>query len=90
MLEISTMEVPMIDSSVAATPQEALEQAKKAAGGQGALAKELGISTQAIGQWSVVPAERVLDVERITKVRRELLRPDIYPTEQSPPLVPGE
>lgn len=35
------------------------------------------ISRQAIAQWRRVPAERVLDVERVTGVRREVLRPDL-------------
>jgi len=39
------------------------------------------ISSQAISQWQRVPSERVIDVEKITGVPRELLRPDIYPPE---------
>jgi hypothetical protein len=30
-------------------------------------------------QWWQVPAWRVLEVERITKIRRSELRPDLYP-----------
>lgn len=50
---------------------------------QSALARELGISPQAVDGWrkrKQIPAERVLDIERITelKVTRYMLRPDIY------------
>lgn len=59
-------------------PIDPVEEAKEAVGGPGALARELGISKQAVAQWPRVPAERVLDVERITGVSRHQLRPDIY------------
>jgi DNA-binding transcriptional regulator YdaS (Cro superfamily) len=60
---------------------EALSRAKGAVNGSSALAKALEqkITPQAISQWKQVPAERVLDVERITGVPRHELRPDIYP-----------
>lgn len=35
------------------------------------------ISHQAIAQWRRVPAERVLEVERVTGIARETLRPDL-------------
>lgn len=43
------------------------------------LAGELSISPSAVSMWDRVPAERVLDVERITGVSRHDLRPDLYP-----------
>jgi DNA-binding transcriptional regulator YdaS (Cro superfamily) len=60
---------------------QALSRAKEAANGSSALARALSdqITPQAISQWKQVPAERVLDVERITGVPRHELRPDIYP-----------
>ncbi len=66
---------------------EALIRAKAAAQGPVALAKALSerghpITSQAVGQWKRVPAERVLDVEAITGVSRHDLRPDLYPREQ--------
>lgn len=42
------------------------------------LAAELKVFPSAISQWTRVPAERVLDVERITGVSRHDLRPDIH------------
>lgn len=42
------------------------------------LARLLGISKQATSNWDIIPAERVLEVERATGVYREKLRPDFY------------
>lgn len=42
------------------------------------LGKLLGISSQAIGQWKKIPAERVVAVERATGISRFELRPDLY------------
>ena len=57
---------------------EACERAKNHLG-VAALARALGgITSQAISQWERVPAERVLDVERITGISRHELRPDIF------------
>lgn len=42
------------------------------------LANELGVSTAAVSQWDRVPAERVLEVERITGISRHELRPDVF------------
>lgn len=55
------------------------ETAKEKAGGPAALAKALGnITPQAVSQWKKVPAERVLDVERVTGIPRHELRPDVF------------
>ena len=43
------------------------------------IATEIGITPQAVSNWKIVPAERVLDVERVTGVPRHVIRPDIYP-----------
>lgn len=50
-----------------------------------ALADALGISRAAISQWTRIPAEKVLRVERITGVPRTVLRPDLYPREPRQP-----
>jgi DNA-binding transcriptional regulator YdaS (Cro superfamily) len=43
-----------------------------------ALAQQLGLTAQAVSQWSDVPPDRCLEVERVTGVSRHELRPDIY------------
>ena len=64
--------------------EEALEKAKKLAGGNSGLSTAIGgVTPQAISQWVRVPVGRVLDVERITGIPRHELRPDIYPAPQS-------
>jgi DNA-binding transcriptional regulator YdaS (Cro superfamily) len=55
-----------------------LRAAVKAVGSMSNLAALLGIAPQAIAQWDVVPIARVLEIERITKVDRERLRPDMF------------
>src|SRR3954452_6082543 len=55
-----------------------LDQAITAAGGVGALARKIGIAQPSVSNWSRVPAERVLMIEAVTGVSRELLRPDLY------------
>lgn len=62
------------------TMREAAEVAVEAAGGGAALARALNLkSRQAVYQWSRVPAEHVLKVEKITGMPRHVLRPDLYP-----------
>ena len=55
-----------------------LKAAIEAAGGIRALARELGMSHQALSEWKRVPAHRILQVEAVTKVPRERLRPELY------------
>lgn len=43
------------------------------------LARNLGIARQALYQWRRIPAERVIEIERITGIQRQELRPDLYP-----------
>lgn len=62
---------------------EGLERAIKAAGGISALARALGVAQPSISNWTRIPAERVLTVEALTAVPREVLRPDIYPANDS-------
>jgi DNA-binding transcriptional regulator YdaS (Cro superfamily) len=52
------------------------------------LADALGITRSAIEQWPMVPAERVVEISRLTGIPREELRPDLYephPTAWSQP-----
>ena len=62
------------------TPRIALEQAAKNVGGFGQLARLLRVSRQAVYKWleTKVPPKRCVDVERVSGVPREKLRPDIY------------
>ncbi|BCH33237.1 hypothetical protein MesoLjLc_51670 [Mesorhizobium sp. L-8-10] len=64
---------------------QALNEAKKAIGGNTGLARALNrlgnkptITSQAISQWKKVPDKRALDVEKVTGVSRHRLRPDVY------------
>lgn len=59
-----------------------IEKAVLKAGSQSALARALSITPQAVSRMCAlnrVPAERVLDIERLTGVSRHELRPDLYP-----------
>jgi len=49
------------------------------AGGLSQLARDLGISRQAVFQWKLIPWQHVLNIEKLTGLPRTLLRPDIYP-----------
>jgi DNA-binding transcriptional regulator YdaS (Cro superfamily) len=64
------------------TPDPVKLAAEKA-GGIVRLSLALGLSRGAASQWRRIPAERVIDVERITGIPREILRPDLYPVQQS-------
>jgi TorA maturation chaperone TorD len=55
-----------------------LQEAIRAVGGIGELARRLGISQPSVSNWDRVPAERVLSVEQATGVARARLRPDLF------------
>ncbi len=56
-----------------------LKQTFRAAGWSGEkLAAELGIKPQAVSQWKRVPLARVFEVERVTGIPAEELRPDFF------------
>lgn len=62
-----------------------ISKAAEKVGGQAALAKRLGITSQAVNRMCAtgrVPAERVLAIEEATGVSRHELRPDLYPVEK--------
>ena len=55
-----------------------LEEAVRAMGGYGALARGLGITQPSVSSWRQIPAARVLDIEALTGISRTVLRPDLY------------
>jgi DNA-binding transcriptional regulator YdaS (Cro superfamily) len=55
-----------------------LKKAVKVMGGQAALARQLGLTRAAVHRWDLVPAKWIIDIERLTGVSREKLRPDLY------------
>jgi DNA-binding transcriptional regulator YdaS (Cro superfamily) len=57
---------------------EGLRLAVAAVGSRYRLAKQLGITPNAVERWKAVPIARVIDVERVTGIDRTLLRPDFY------------
>lgn len=69
--------------ATAAVREQGLEEAIKAVGGVGALARALGISQPSVSSWNRVPSERVLAVEKVSGVGRHVLRPDLYPEARS-------
>ena len=63
------------------TARTSIQRAVAAVGGQSALARILKCTPQAVQRWCAtgrVPAERVVEIERATKVPREQLRPDLF------------
>jgi len=73
----------MLHAPLNAPDLTALERAKNAVGGPSELARRLSaigrpITSQGVSAWRRVPAERVVDVERVTKVPRHELRRDLY------------
>jgi DNA-binding transcriptional regulator YdaS (Cro superfamily) len=66
------------------TQKDGLRILIKTMGSSRALAEVLKISHQAVLQWRKVPAERLLDIERLTGVPRAVLRPDLYEPSEPP------
>lgn len=60
-----------------------VELAAEKAGGIVKLSLALGLSRGAASQWTRIPVEHVLKVERLTGIPRQILRPDIYPVEDT-------
>lgn len=42
------------------------------------IAKGLGLTLAAVSLWKKIPSERVVEIESITGIPREQLRPDLY------------
>lgn len=47
------------------------------------LAREIGITRGAVAQWERVPAERMVDVSRVTGIPLQMLRPDLFHIESA-------
>lgn len=62
-------------------PPDPIKLAASKVGGIVKLSLILGLSRGAASLWKRVPPQHVLEVERITGVPREVLRPDLYPVE---------
>jgi len=58
---------------------EIVGKAAKKVGGVTKLAAALGIKHPSFHSWHRVPAERVLEIERLTGIPRHEQRPDLYP-----------
>src|SRR5688500_15991254 len=58
-----------------------VEEAVRAVGGIGALARGLGIAQPSVSTWHRIPAERVLAAEGLSGVARKMLRPELHPPE---------
>lgn len=56
----------------------ACQKAIRMLGGARKVAEQFGVSAQAVYKWDVVPARKVLEIERATGVSRHELRPDIF------------
>jgi DNA-binding transcriptional regulator YdaS (Cro superfamily) len=55
-----------------------IREAAGKVGGVPKLARRLGVSRQAIYQWTEVPVERAADLERVTGIPRSRFRPDVF------------
>lgn len=62
------------------TPEE-LKKAVEAAGGQSAVARKIGCTSQAVSKWcstGEVPLKRLIDFEKATGIPREKVYPELF------------
>lgn len=62
------------------TPEE-LKKAVEKAGGQSAVARKIGCTSQAVSKWcntGEVPMKRLIDFEKATGIPREKLYPELF------------
>lgn len=57
-----------------------LKRAVKLSGGAAELGRRLGITSQAVSNWTICPVRRAKAVEEATggEITREMLRPDVF------------
>jgi hypothetical protein len=64
---------------IAAEPMdEALQAVITVMGGRVELARSLGLKYRSVLDWRRVPVERLIQIERITGIPRQRLRPDVF------------
>ncbi len=63
-------------------PGPMVKRAIESAGGLTVLADQLGITKQNVFGWWRIPAEKVLQVEKLTGISRHELRPDVFGPQQ--------
>lgn len=80
-LRAARWKAPIHDNPQAPMMREAFARACSTVKSKRVLARRIRVSHQTIYNWDVVPAVRVLAVERATGVSRHELRPDIYPVD---------
>jgi hypothetical protein len=68
-----------IAAAEAVKRDDGLKAVIKAAGGIESLARALGVNPSAVAQWTRAPAERLMQIEKLTGVPRNVLRPDLFP-----------
>jgi DNA-binding transcriptional regulator YdaS (Cro superfamily) len=80
------MDITQSEGETLTTETLPVQLAIDAAGGESKLARQCGITPQAVQGWrrrKRIPPERVLQIERITGISRHDLRADLYPLESS-------
>ncbi len=57
-----------------------ITKAVEKAGGRSAVARALNVNVETVRQWEVrkLPAERAIDLEKISGIHRSFLRPDLW------------
>jgi len=55
-----------------------LSEAIRIAGGKSALADKLGVRPQSVGKWRRIPYNRIIQVEKLIGISREILCPELY------------
>jgi DNA-binding transcriptional regulator YdaS (Cro superfamily) len=57
---------------------DGLKLAIEAAGGLRKLARLIGVAHGTINKWNKIPADHIAEIEELTGIARERLRPDLY------------